>query len=39
MNTEKHLENFDDKVDKEIRIEPKDWMPDDYRKRDLENFK
>ena len=32
MNTEKELENFDDKVDKEIRIEPKDWMPDDYRK-------
>lgn len=23
---------FEDKVDKEIRIEPKDWMPDDYRK-------
>src|SRR5689334_19169444 len=21
-----------DKVDNEIRIEPKDWMPDDYRK-------
>ncbi len=32
MNIEKDLENFDDKVDKEIRIEPKDWMPDDYRK-------
>ena len=23
---------FQDKVDEEIRIEPKDWMPDDYRK-------
>ncbi|MEO7292990.1 MAG: 1,2-phenylacetyl-CoA epoxidase subunit PaaA [Ginsengibacter sp.] len=23
---------FDDKLDKEIRIEPKDWMPDNYRK-------
>jgi ring-1,2-phenylacetyl-CoA epoxidase subunit PaaA len=23
---------FDDKISKEIRIEPKDWMPDDYRK-------
>ncbi len=23
---------FDDKVEQEIKIEPKDWMPDDYRK-------
>jgi len=23
---------FDDKLDNEIRIEPRDWMPDDYRK-------
>lgn len=23
---------FQDKIDKEIKIEPKDWMPDDYRK-------
>jgi ring-1,2-phenylacetyl-CoA epoxidase subunit PaaA len=23
---------FQDKVDREIRIEPKDWMPEDYRK-------
>jgi ring-1,2-phenylacetyl-CoA epoxidase subunit PaaA len=23
---------FQDKVDKDIRIEPKDWMPDEYRK-------
>ena len=25
-------ENFQEKIDQEIRIEPKDWMPDDYRK-------
>lgn len=24
--------NFQEKIDQEIRIEPKDWMPDDYRK-------
>ena len=24
--------NFQDKVDREVRIEPKDWMPDKYRK-------
>src|SRR6476619_7143068 len=23
---------FDNKLEKEIRIEPKDWMPDNYRK-------
>ncbi len=23
---------FDDKIAQEIKIEPKDWMPDDYRK-------
>jgi ring-1,2-phenylacetyl-CoA epoxidase subunit PaaA len=27
-----NLDTFNDKVDKEIRIEPKDWMPDTYRK-------
>ena len=32
MNTEKLLATFDDKIEKEVRIEPKDWMPDDYRK-------
>jgi ring-1,2-phenylacetyl-CoA epoxidase subunit PaaA len=32
MNTEKLLATFDDKIEREIRIEPKDWMPDDYRK-------
>src|SRR3984885_3975345 len=25
-------ELFDQKIDQEVRIEPKDWMPDDYRK-------
>ena len=24
--------NFHEKIDQEIRVEPKDWMPDDYRK-------
>ncbi|MEO6290091.1 MAG: 1,2-phenylacetyl-CoA epoxidase subunit PaaA [Ginsengibacter sp.] len=29
----KELQNiFDDKVEREIKIEPKDWMPEDYRK-------
>lgn len=25
-------EHFDDLIDREVSIEPKDWMPDDYRK-------
>ncbi len=25
-------EHFDDLIDREVTIEPKDWMPDDYRK-------
>jgi len=30
---EQRVENiFQDKIDREIRIEPKDWMPDQYRK-------
>jgi ring-1,2-phenylacetyl-CoA epoxidase subunit PaaA len=29
---DQQLETFDDKVANEIRIEPKDWMPDTYRK-------
>ncbi|MFN3695190.1 MAG: 1,2-phenylacetyl-CoA epoxidase subunit A, partial [Ignavibacterium sp.] len=29
---EKNLEQlFQEKIDKEIRIEPKDWMPEKYR--------
>jgi len=29
---EKNMETiFQDKIDKEIRIEPKDWMPEKYR--------
>lgn len=32
MATEELQRVFDDKIAEEIRIEPKDWMPDDYRK-------
>ncbi len=32
MATEDLQKIFDDKVSQEIKIEPKDWMPDDYRK-------
>jgi len=32
MEAEELLKIFDDKIAEEIRIEPKDWMPDDYRK-------
>src|SRR3569623_914295 len=32
MNAEKLLKTFNDKIADEIRIEQKDWMPDDYRK-------
>ena len=32
MNNEDLLKNFDDKIAQEIRIEPRDWMPDEYRK-------
>lgn len=32
MHTDELLKTFDDKIEQEIRIEPKDWMPDDYRK-------
>ncbi|HXS56464.1 MAG TPA: Phenylacetic acid catabolic protein, partial [Hanamia sp.] len=32
MESDKLLQIFDDKIEQEIRIEPKDWMPDDYRK-------
>src|SRR5450631_2873859 len=30
--SEREQEIFDQKIEQEIRIEPKDWMPDDYRK-------
>lgn len=30
--SDRELEIFDRKIEEEIRIEPKDWMPDDYRK-------
>src|ERR1700704_331522 len=32
MVTDRLQQIFDDKVAREIKIEPKDWMPDDYRK-------
>ncbi len=32
MNTDALQQNFDEKIDQEISIEPRDWMPDDYRK-------
>ncbi len=32
MATEELQKIFDDKVEQEIKIEPKDWMPDGYRK-------
>jgi ring-1,2-phenylacetyl-CoA epoxidase subunit PaaA len=32
MTVHSFQEHFDDLIDREITIEPKDWMPDDYRK-------
>ena len=32
MSTQSLEQNFQDKVDREVRIEPRDWMPDAYRK-------
>jgi ring-1,2-phenylacetyl-CoA epoxidase subunit PaaA len=32
MSTSDLMQRFQDKIDKEIRIEPKDWMPEEYRK-------
>lgn len=32
LTTEELQKTFDDKLSHEIKIEPKDWMPDDYRK-------
>ena len=32
MSTETLEQIFDDKMEKEIKIEPQDWMPDNYRK-------
>ena len=32
MEDSKKLEEFQAKIDAEIKIEPKDWMPEDYRK-------
>jgi ring-1,2-phenylacetyl-CoA epoxidase subunit PaaA len=32
LNQQQLEERFQDKVDQEVKIEPKDWMPDHYRK-------
>jgi ring-1,2-phenylacetyl-CoA epoxidase subunit PaaA len=32
MTVHSFQQHFEDKMDKEIQIEPRDWMPDDYRK-------
>jgi len=32
MSVQSFQEHFDSLIDREITIEPKDWMPDDYRK-------
>lgn len=32
MTVHSFQEHFDDLIDRDITIEPKDWMPDDYRK-------
>lgn len=32
MTVHSFQQHFDDLIDREITIEPKDWMPDDYRK-------
>ena len=32
MDTTQLEKHFNDKIDQDIRIEPKDWMPDNYRK-------
>jgi len=32
MNTQDLEKKFQDKIDQEIKIEPRDWMPDKYRK-------
>ncbi|HWH64107.1 MAG TPA: Phenylacetic acid catabolic protein, partial [Ginsengibacter sp.] len=32
MHPEELQKNFGDKISKEIKIEPRDWMPEDYRK-------
>lgn len=32
MTVQSFQQHFDDKIDNEVSIEPRDWMPDDYRK-------
>ncbi len=35
MQTQDHDKDFQSKIDNEIKIEPKDWMPDAYRKTNI----
>jgi len=32
LNEQEELEKFNAKIEADVKIEPKDWMPDDYRK-------
>jgi ring-1,2-phenylacetyl-CoA epoxidase subunit PaaA len=32
MSEEKRLEAFQERIDQELKIEPRDWMPEEYRK-------
>ncbi len=31
LNREELLKEFEDKIANEVKIEPRDWMPDEYR--------
>ena len=31
LNQEELLKEFEDKIANEVKIEPRDWMPDEYR--------
>lgn len=35
MTVHSFQEHFDEKIDNEVNIEPRDWMPDDYRKTNI----
>src|SRR5688500_2522887 len=35
MSLQEFEQLFQDKIDKEVRIEPKDWMPEAYRKTNI----
>ncbi len=32
MTEEQQLKHFEEKIEAEIKIEPRDWMPEKYRK-------